>query len=154
MIDLYQACLTLAKIAAKPHGYAVALHGSGFRDLDLLVVPWTDEAGEPAKVLLDIIGKFQWELGGDRVSVHPGDMSVLQAKAAGEVVESSWGSSMVKPHGRAAITVDIGSYVVDLSIMPRKRTDTVYDCRCPDGTTGTREMRQYCDSCGLLQDSD
>lgn len=32
---------------AREHGYALAVHGSLARDLDLVAVPWVDEAGDP-----------------------------------------------------------------------------------------------------------
>jgi hypothetical protein len=44
------------RTAAKELGYAIALHGTLTRDLDLLAVPWIEDAAEPmalVKVIAD-----------------------------------------------------------------------------------------------------
>lgn len=41
----YARIYTQARIVAWQHGYACLAHGSFTRDLDLLLVPWTDRAG-------------------------------------------------------------------------------------------------------------
>jgi hypothetical protein len=40
----------LTKIAHE-HGYALALHGSMTRDLDLVAVPWVEDAKEPTALV-------------------------------------------------------------------------------------------------------
>lgn len=121
MIDLYEQCLTLARIAASGYGYAIALHGSAQRDLDLIAIPWTEDARHPAHMVLAIISALQFELGFERVHVDSGVLRMLRAKAEGEIKEHSWHSTATKPHGRAAIVINIGaSFYIDLSIMPRK----------------------------------
>ena len=47
-------CRGLAEVLIEPlrevarrHGYAIGEHGSQRRDIDLIAVPWTEEAGEP-----------------------------------------------------------------------------------------------------------
>jgi hypothetical protein len=48
---LYYAAL---RDAAREHGYALALHGSLGRDLDVVAIPWTPEAVE-ARALVDAL---------------------------------------------------------------------------------------------------
>ncbi len=70
----------LAEIA-RSHGYALAVHGSLARDLDLIAIPWTEDAGEPQGIIDDILKKFAVNL-------------------IGEVGR--------KPHGRIAYTLCVG----------------------------------------------
>lgn len=81
------------------HGYALALHGSMARDLDLVAIPWTEDADAPEK-LLESIRRF------------------IEGKAA---VDVKIGPPRHKPHGRLAYTVPIGfgEQYLDISIMPR-----------------------------------
>lgn len=74
-------------------GYAVAVHGSLQRDLDVLCAPWTDKAVS-AKRLVD---EFHKRLGG---RLQP---------------------AVQKPHGRKAwaIVLDRTHFYVDVSVMPR-----------------------------------
>lgn len=76
-------------------GYALAMHGSFTRDLDLIAVPWTEAACDPHKLVARIA-----DAAGLRVSGEPG----------------------LKPHGHLAFTLLFkafgGPRFVDLSIMP------------------------------------
>lgn len=47
----------LTKIARK-HGYALAVHGTLSRDMDLVCIPWTVSPSEPIEVVNDITTKF------------------------------------------------------------------------------------------------
>jgi hypothetical protein len=90
----------LAEIARK-HGYALAVHGSVERDMDLLAAPWTDKAAS-AEVLMRTIAEYA--------------TSVLSAmfSSATTVVGPE-----AKPHGRTAWSIIIGNgSVIDLSVMP------------------------------------
>lgn len=86
------------------HGYALALHGSMARDLDLVAVPWTDDADSAEKLL----GAFI------RFIVSKGDISYGKAKEY---------RATVKPHGRKAYSLPIGyeGHYIDLSIMPCRK---------------------------------
>lgn len=44
--SLYAWYYELLKEKAKTHGYALLLHGSMSRDLDLVAIPWSDKASE------------------------------------------------------------------------------------------------------------
>jgi hypothetical protein len=80
---------------AREHGYALAVHGSLQRDMDLVAVPWTDRAADPEILLLAI-------------EQHYAVQRAPQPPAA-------------KPHGRVAysLIVGFGNCVIDLSFMPR-----------------------------------
>jgi hypothetical protein len=88
----------LTRIAWR-HGYALALHGSMARDLDLVAVPWTDDAASPKKLIKALV-KFV----GTKAQVS------LRVPAA-----------QAKPHGRLAYSIPIGyeGHYLDVSIMPR-----------------------------------
>lgn len=66
----YQSILPALRDTARDHGYALALHGSQRRDLDLIAVPWTDTYSDRdvlAKALamtacgLTRQGPYEWE---------------------------------------------------------------------------------------------
>lgn len=52
LLPRYQQLLPVFRRIAHANGYALGLHGSGQRDLDLIAVPWTDDA-VPAQDLVD-----------------------------------------------------------------------------------------------------
>jgi hypothetical protein len=83
------------------HGYALALHGSMARDLDLVAVPWTDDADDPDKLIADFV-KF--------VIAHA-DVSIHEPKP------------LIKPHGRMSYIIPVGfggNHYLDVSVIPRK----------------------------------
>lgn len=85
------------------HGYALALHGSMQRDLDLIAVPWSEDADSPTA----LIGAFR--------------NFIVERSAINLKVERP----IKKPHGRLAYSIPIGydGHYLDVSIMPlRKRS--------------------------------
>lgn len=91
---------------ARELGYALGLHGSVVRDMDIMAMPWTDEAvsaEELVAALLEVCGGSIPHLGGDE--------------------RTCWASSTEperKPHGRVAWSISFGGHpFVDLSVMPR-----------------------------------
>lgn len=102
----YARIFTQARIIAWQYGYACSLHGSFTRDLDLLLVPWTDQAR----------GNFE-------------QMIRLLAESCDDVLkepEGEYGSLKEhftkKPHGRLAYSLHFKKFGdrrwVDISIMP------------------------------------
>ena len=93
---------------ARKHGYALAIHGSLTRDLDVLAVPWVTKASS-AEVLVVALAKAC------------GALNLCES----EPVEQFLGTVSEKPHGRKAWVlllthmVDGGAYV-DLGVMPRE----------------------------------
>jgi hypothetical protein len=82
------------------HGYALALHGSMSRDLDLIAVPWTEDADDPEKLI-----KAFHDFIVERANVSVGEKY----------------HATKKPHGRVAYAMHIGydGHYLDVSIMPR-----------------------------------
>ena len=83
-----------ASDVSRQFGYAVALHGTGVRDIDLVAVPWTDDAISPDALALRLAGQMQ--------------LVVV-------------GLPTQKPHGRIAVSMfdpDRPTQQIDLSIMP------------------------------------
>ena len=89
----------MKKIAEK-HGYALTLHGSMNRDLDVLAIPWVEDADKPEILLEALRQKY--------------DMRA-------EFDEPKYGIATEKPHGRVAHTLMLnGPYYIDLGIMSLK----------------------------------
>lgn len=83
----------LAEVA-RSHGYALAVHGSLCRDMDLICVPWVEQPSEPSEVVAAITGEFSIRQVGEPNTTH---------------------------HGRErwTISVGFGECSIDLSFMPR-----------------------------------
>lgn len=102
----YARIFTQARIVAWQYGYACVSHGSYTRDLDLLLVPWTDQAEPNHDQLVKLIA----EAGGLRFR-----------DGKDEVYESvpDWSD---KPHGRRAVSLFFRGFSdrrwVDISIFP------------------------------------
>lgn len=100
---------TLMK-AGREVGYAIAVHGSLARDLDLVAIPWTEEAVSAERLVLHLAaavdGRFR---NGGR----------NKADGTWEMVHGS--VPAVKPHGRLAWSMHIGhdGLYLDVSVMPR-----------------------------------
>lgn len=97
----YARIFTVARLLAWQEGYAVAMHGSFTRDLDLVAAPWTDKACEPEHLVRRIL-------------------------AACENLREQHGNPGAKPHGRKVWTLIFSAFgdprFVDLSILPRANT--------------------------------
>lgn len=83
---------------ARKFGYAVCLHGRMSKDVDLLAVPWTDDAASAEELA-----------------------EAIRADLDGRFIDGGNGIAMEKPHGRRAwmILMNESHGAVDLSIMPR-----------------------------------
>lgn len=89
--------LYVIKHIAKRLGYAVAWHGSLARDLDLIAVPWTENA-QPVDVLVDAI-----------------------KEAIGGTYTSAQVNPALRPHGRLSFAMNLlgaANVYVDLSVFP------------------------------------
>lgn len=90
-----------AQNVAKGYGYAIAVHGSLIRDVDLLAVPWIENTAITPSMLAEGI-----------------------AAALPGVVKGPWEK---KPHGRVAVVIypkiryGFDTWYIDLSVMPRRR---------------------------------
>lgn len=90
------------RTVARDCGYAIAVHGSLARDIDLVAIPWTDQAVDPELLV-----------------------TRLAAVASSIVGRCNPSADWVKkPHGRRAVTLllwggdQFGHVDIDLSIMP------------------------------------
>lgn len=86
----------LAEIA-RSHGYALAIHGSLGRDMDLICIPWVEAPSSPQVVVDAITSKFH--------------------------IREVGGPPTEKMHGRLAFSISIGfgECFIDLSFMPTKQ---------------------------------
>jgi hypothetical protein len=99
--SIYPQALELVRAAARAHGYAIGVHGSQKRDLDLIAAPWTEEASLPG-VLIAAIAQA---VGG----------YITDATSEGE----PW--PRVKPHGRLCWSIHLGGGpYLDISVLPRR----------------------------------
>jgi hypothetical protein len=85
------------RLAAREKGWALALHGSMASDLDIMAMPWTEDArpiDEVISAINDCIGKTVWK-------------------------ETNLKPFIGKPHGRIVYTICImGDWYIDISVMP------------------------------------
>lgn len=91
------------RVAARGCGYALAVHGSLSRDIDLVAIPWTVGAQDPDFLVDRLCGVI--------------------AGAMGRAIRTNktWAE---KPHGRRAVTIiTTGPGEFDLSVMPRIERD-------------------------------
>lgn len=91
---VYAAALypELARIFQK-HGYALAVHGSLRKDLDLIAVPWAEKVSLPDEIFQEISEKYVFRIIGEPTR---------------------------KPHGRVAywFSIGFGECAIDLSFFP------------------------------------
>lgn len=93
-----EVCMPRLRDAARCCGYALAVHGSLARDLDVVAIPWVQDAADP-----------------DALSERLTN-ACKEATGWGHAYE--WSE---KPHGRIARTILASDNVhVDLSVMPRQ----------------------------------
>lgn len=110
--DAHMRILTPLRAVARRHGYALAVHGSLARDIDLIAIPWTDAAGKPEPFVREVVEEVRRVLG----------FCVLAAKGAdGQTVnDDDYLPGTPKPQGRQAWTIVVsGGTWIDLSVMPR-----------------------------------
>lgn len=67
----YASFFTVARIVTWSYGYALAMHGSFTRDLDLIAVPWIENAADPDHVLKNIEMRTCWKRQKEEGSDHP-----------------------------------------------------------------------------------
>jgi hypothetical protein len=88
------------RVAAKRHGFAIAVHGSLSRDLDLVAVPWVERVDDKDQLARTLCG-------------------VVQGVTGSCLLHGEWSP---KPHGRAARTLltycGEQSFNIDLSVVP------------------------------------
>jgi hypothetical protein len=99
--SLLESILPAVRAAARFQGYAIAVHGSLKRDIDLVAVAWTEQAREPDELVRVIQGAVGGILGNCLRIAEPS----------------------IKPHGRVAYTLIHPGFAgeIDLSIIPPQK---------------------------------
>lgn len=107
---------------ARKLGYALTIHGTVSRDLDLVAIPWTNDAVGPQELVDRLLGHLNACIYSDLIELTHARFTTERQRA--QIVDSQkgWVPEM-KPHKRLAwnLHMDFGAKV-DLSIMPRHIT--------------------------------
>lgn len=96
-------------------GWGLSIHGTMVRDLDLVLIPWTEDAEQEDKVI-DAIRLF---IDGTYVTNARNKNNAKMGASTKNGLAHFHVTD--KPHGRRAINIYIGTtgYYLDISIMPR-----------------------------------
>jgi len=108
------------KARARELGYALLVHGSLARDIDMVAVPWAEDAAPFDDLVRELVKTIREHNDGLAYGYTP----------EGEYTtdESLW-SRKPKPHGRVAVSIHVGGVAspnpmdqhgtyIDLSVMP------------------------------------
>ena len=101
MAKAYAKTIGPLREEARRLGYALTVHGSIKRDIDLVAIPWTRHACGPQHLAEALRKKTEDVIG---FAVYGND--------------GPWPRK--KPHGRRCWTIHFNGTYLDLSIMPRK----------------------------------
>lgn len=105
--------------AGREVGYAIAVHGSMARDLDIIAVPWTDEAVNAERLILHLVAAVDGQLrNGGRKKEGTDEWERVPASEPATL-----------PHGRRAWTIHLGheGMYLDVSVMPTVRQSKAGD---------------------------
>lgn len=109
----YVGLFNILSRRANEHGYALALHGSLKKDMDIMAMPWTPEAISPAELvykLTDAITFLKLNVMMDD-QFHDNPPTFPRSRIDGPEA---------KPHGRLAWNIQLGGgCFIDISVMPR-----------------------------------
>lgn len=113
--ELYEVLLAPLRAVARSHGYALAVHGSLARDIDLIAVPWRPDVSA-ADVLVEAI-----RAAAEDVTGHP---AYIRNDPTADPRDFTRRNPEPKFHGRLGWSIFVkrrrGGYAVylDLSVMP------------------------------------
>ena len=100
----YAALLPTLQKVARECGYALAVHGTMTRDLDLIAAPWTEEAT-------------------DDETLTEAMRAAVGGKIYGAMHDGKTGKTDLNPvsraHGRKGWVIHLGGPYLDVSVMPR-----------------------------------
>jgi hypothetical protein len=106
----YEKLIEPLREEARKMGYALTVHGTLKRDIDLVACPWIESAAEPRELAKALAAK-----------VAEVDMGYLEAKDPWHEL----GCPGDKPHGRLVWKIQLGGGpYIDLSVMPMKPNST------------------------------
>jgi hypothetical protein len=114
--QLFDRLIGPVRAVAKHLGYAVAVHGSLARDIDLIAVAWSEKAVSPMAVSAAIIDEIQRQVGPASIP------KTVKHYVTGELIDQPES----KPHGRIGWAIHFhGGAYVDLSVVgPRIEVPT------------------------------
>lgn len=99
--SIYVKRVPIIQGIGRQSGYAIAVHGSMTRDLDLIAVPWVKTFVKP----ITLVRRIE-----KAVADYPKDWAFHYRKIAR--------TATIKPHGRVAYAIHIGwDIYIDLSIV-------------------------------------
>lgn len=103
--------------AGREVGYAIAIHGSMARDLDIVAVPWTEEAVSAERLVMHLMAAVDGHL------VNGSRKKAIDGKPEGEWERVPAAEPIAKPHGRLGWSFHLGhqGMYVDISVMPLAR---------------------------------
>jgi hypothetical protein len=101
--------------AGREVGYAIAVHGSMARDLDIVAVPWTEEAVSAERLVMHLMAAVDGRL------VNASRFKGKDADGKDQWEDAPASVPTPKPHGRLAWSIHVGhgGLYVDVSVMPR-----------------------------------
>jgi hypothetical protein len=104
---------------ARKMGYALSIHGTVTTDLDLVAIPWIEEAGDPT-ALKDALMHHIGACGYADLLRRQGHSEELVQQIMARKENRLLDGSEAKPHGRLSwnLYMEAGTKV-DLSVMPR-----------------------------------
>jgi hypothetical protein len=88
------------RVVARADGYALTVHGSIKRDIDLVAIPWIEEARPAEQLAEDIRVETERVIG---FAIFGSDAPMPRTD---------------KPHGRRCWTIHFNGTYIDLSVMP------------------------------------
>ncbi len=112
---VYEKLIGPIREVARSLGYAIGVHGTLKRDIDLIACPWTRES-VPAKQLAEEIRKC--------AAAHNNGVAFMKDPEAKEEWFQNGCQPYGKPHGRMCWTYHLGGGpYIDLSVMPLIEAD-------------------------------
>ncbi len=112
----YSRFIVKARIIAKQCGYALALHGSAIRDLDVILIPWVEKVDAPVHLVSRISFNTGWlvqRLNGAVAALGEAIADDVSVREHGRLV---W-TLLAPTHGLATEGPPDPRYI-DLSIIP------------------------------------
>jgi hypothetical protein len=119
IVLVYAQIFPMIREKAKELGYAIGLHGSMLRDLDLIAMPWIEEAVDTKTLITSIADML-----GGHIPYHGGNF-----------INGEWkicDMPSIRPHGRESWTISFVhsaatgvlapgmQFFIDISVMPTK----------------------------------
>lgn len=107
---MYVSMIPVFTEAAREVGYALAVHGSMGRDLDMIAVPWTEDAVCAEQLVMRLLAA------GGFCGAH-----LPHRQEQKDPAQGNGDAPGIKPHGRLAWSIHFGNgYYLDVSVMPRR----------------------------------